>query len=260
MDHYVFIISKKDLKIIVAGIVIGGIFQIVCYEYLKRHAELSNRPNLEEPEEVKPDIEPKSKNRFRRLVPRFPRGGALIETELVIAIIGLIAEKGWLLGGAGAIAGLSLTKVSSTAVGRVLRNAAVVNHSDYEKTKYFLLLPEEHKISLEQCEDSFKYLFELLKTKDIPYSEKAEKSFKILTTYLTLDTRLGRIRCVLCMVSMLYLSFSSNEIANFHILMQNLLKAIKSGKISKRLGRLMVRRLLRKNIPVDPELINAVIN
>ena len=95
MDYHIFIISKNDLKIIVAGVVIGGIFQIICSEYLKKHPETLNRPNIEQPEEVKPAIEPKKpRNRFRRLVPRFPRGGAVIETELIIAIVTTIAEKG----------------------------------------------------------------------------------------------------------------------------------------------------------------------
>ena len=119
---------------------------------MKRHPEILNRLNIEQPEEVKPTIEPKKpRNRFRRLVDRFPRDGAVLETELIVAIMGLIpAEKGWLLGGAGGIAMLSLSKVSSNAVSRVLRNALVVNHSNYEKTKYFL--HEEHKICLEGCD------------------------------------------------------------------------------------------------------------
>ena len=40
MDYRIFIISKDDLKIIVAGVVIGGILQIVCYEYLKKQRKI----------------------------------------------------------------------------------------------------------------------------------------------------------------------------------------------------------------------------
>ena len=257
MEYHIFIISKSDLKIIIVSVAIGGILQIVCSQYLKRHPELLNRPNIQQPEEVKPTIEPKKpRNRFRRLLDRIPRGGSVIETELIIAIVSFIAEKGWLVGGAGGMAMLSVTKVSSKAVGRVLRNALVVNHSNYEKTKYFL--HEEHKICLEGCEQPLQYAFEILKTKDIPYSERAEKIFKILTTYLNLDTRIGRIRFVLCVVSILWILSDAKDFTSLHILMQNLLRAIKSGKISKRLGRLIIRRLLRKGIPVDPDLIDAV--
>ena len=257
MDYHILIISKNDLKIIVAGVVIGGVFQIICSEYLKKHPEILNRPNIEQPEEVKPAIEPKKpRNRFRRLVPRFPRGGAVIEIELIIAIVNHIAEHGWVIGGYASLAMLSLSKVSSKAVSRVLRNALLVNHSNYEKTKYFL--PEEHKICLEGCERPLEYMFEILKTKEIPYAERAEKTFKILTTYLNLDTRIGRIRFVLCVVSILCILFDAKDLASFHLLMQKLLEAIKSGKISKRLGRLIVRRLLRKGVMVAPDLIDAV--
>ncbi len=257
MDYHIFIISKNDLKIIVVGIAIGGILQIVCSEYLKRHPKILDRPNIEQPEEVKPTIEPKKpRNRVRRLVDRFPRGGAIIETDLIIAIVSMIAEKGWFLGGAGGIAMVSLSKVSSKSVSRVLRNALVVNYSNYEKTKYFL--HEEHKICLEGCEQPLEYMFEILKTKDIPYLERAEKTLKILTTYLNLDTRIGRIRFVLCVVSIFLVLFDAKDFASLHLLMQNLLKAIKSGRISKRLGRLIVGRLVRKGVMVDPDLIDAV--
>lgn len=39
--------------------------------------------------------------------------------------------------------------------------------------------------------------------------------------------------------------------------MQNLANPIKSGKISKRLARLIVRRLLRAKMTVDPDLLEA---
>jgi len=39
--------------------------------------------------------------------------------------------------------------------------------------------------------------------------------------------------------------------------MQNLIKAVKDGKISKRLVRSIIRRLIKQGIQVDPELIDA---
>lgn len=101
-------------------------------------------------------------------------------------------------------------------------------------------------------------MFEILKTKDIPYSERAEKTLRILTTYLNLDTRIGCIRFVLCVVSILRILFDAKDFTSLHILMQNVLKAIKSVRISKRLGRLIVKRLLRKGVIVDPDLIDIV--
>jgi hypothetical protein len=51
--------------------------------------------------------------------------------------------------------------------------------------------------------------------------------------------------------------FAINDISSYFILIQNLIKAIKNGKISKRLARLIIRRLLRLKIAVDPELIQV---
>ena len=253
------IISRRDVKIIVVGVIIGRIFQIACSEYLKWHSERLNRSNPEQSEAVEPALDPKKpRTRFRR----FPRGGAVLETELVVAIISLIAEKGWLLGGVGGIAAVAASKVSSKALStlgnKVLRNALIVNHSDYEKKKYFLPLQSEPEVSLEICERPFQYLFQIITAQDISYSEKFDKTFKILTTYLDLDPKTGRIRFVLCMVSILCFLFDIKDIKNLHLLMQNLLKGMKNGRISKRLGRLIRRRLLKKGFSVDPELIDAV--
>jgi hypothetical protein len=41
-------------------------------------------------------------------------------------------------------------------------------------------------------------------------------------------------------------------------LLKNLAKAIKEGKISKEIGRCIVRRLQKRNILIDPELLEVV--
>ena len=41
MDYRFLIISRKDVKVIVLGVLIGGILQIIAYKYLKKnHPEL----------------------------------------------------------------------------------------------------------------------------------------------------------------------------------------------------------------------------
>jgi hypothetical protein len=41
-------------------------------------------------------------------------------------------------------------------------------------------------------------------------------------------------------------------------LVKNLIKAIKEGRISKAIGRAIVRRLKKKGIAIDPELLEVV--
>ena len=68
----------------------------------------------------------------------------------------------------------------------------------------------------------------------------------------------GRIRFVLCIIFILHI-FATNYISSYFLLIQNLIKAIKNGKISKRLARLIIRRLMRleRDIAVDPELLEV---
>lgn len=48
------IISRNELKIIIVRTIIGGVFQLISWKYLKNHPELLNNENSEksEPQEV----------------------------------------------------------------------------------------------------------------------------------------------------------------------------------------------------------------
>lgn len=96
----------------------------------------------------------------------------------------------------------------------------------------------------------------MLTNKEIPFEYKKELSFKILMDHVDLQTTPRRLRVVFCIIFILHI-FATSDISSYFILMQNLIKAIKNGKISKRLARLIIRRLLRLNILVDPDLIEV---
>ena len=66
-----------------------------------------------------------------------------------------------------------------------------------------------------------------------------------------------RIAFITCIVFIIY-TFSILNLSGFYILLKNLLKAIKEGKISKAIGRIIVRRLQRNGVILDPELLDAV--
>lgn len=74
--------------------------------------------------------------------------------------------------------------------------------------------------------------------------------------HVDLPTTAERLRFAFCIISILHL-LAINDMSSYFILIQNLIKAIKNGKISKRLARLIIRRFLRLNILVDPELIQV---
>ena len=251
MDYRIFILSRNELKIIIVGTIIGGVFQLICWKYLKNHPELLNNENSEKLEPKKPES--------RRLPRFFPRGGALIEIAgakivfNVAATIVYIAKKGALTAMCITAGGVFLKKIPKTAISTVIRNSLPTQHSDFEKG---FILVDGKKISLDKCDQTFEYLFNVLTNKEIPFEYKKELSFKILMDHVDLKTTAGRLRFAFCIISILHI-FAINDISSYFILIQNLIKAIKNGKISKRLARLIIRRLLRLNIAVDPELIKA---
>ena len=251
MAYRIFILSKNDLKIIIFGTVIGGIFQIICWKYLKNHPELLNNQN------------PVSKPKNRGL--RTPRGGALVEVagaKIVLNVIGIItfvAKKGTLTGIILATTGVIIKKVPITSVSKVLRKvvrgALPSTYSEWgklEEVKFFIV--DGEKIYPYQCNQNLKYLFKVLSDQKIPFSQKKQLTYSILMEHLDLKTPNGRLRFILCIITILHI-FAINDVSNYYIMMQNLIKAVRKGRISKRLARLIIRRLQRRGVVVDPELI-----
>ena len=124
-----------------------------------------------------------------------------------------------------------------------------------EKKKFILI--DEGKICLDQCDQNLEYLFKVFEDERIPFEEKEKVARSMLTKYLDLKTMNGRVAFVLCTVFVLYI-FSIQNLSGFYILLKNLIKAIKEGKISKAIGRSIVRRLKKKGIVIDPELLEVV--
>lgn len=232
---------RKEIRMILFGTAIGGILQIICREYIKRHPEFLK-------------AEPGRK-------PRLPRGGASIEISgisiKVIAkiVIKFIAKKG-LLTGLVTTSGIALSKIPVSAISTYLSDALPQNLPELEKKKYVLVNGE--KIYLDQCDENLKYLFTVLKDPMIPFEEKEKLTSSVLTKYLDLKTANGRINFVLCIVFICYAFFSSGDISSYYIFLKNLIKAIKQGKISKVVGRAIIRKLRKKGLPVDSELLEIV--
>lgn len=255
MNYRILILSKNDLKLIIFGAVIGGIFQIICCEYLKNHRELLKNDN------------PVNKTKNPGFRTFFPRGGVLFEVtgaKVVINLVGVItfiSKKGTLTGIILAGSAVVIKKIPLTAISTVLRkvvhNASPTTHSHWgklEKTKFFIV--DGKKIYLDQCDQNLKYLFKMLSDPKIPFIEKREMTYSILMEHLDLKTTNGRLRFILCIIAILHI-FAFADVSNYYLMMQNLIKAVKKGRISKRLARVIIRKLLRQGLEVDPELIRA---
>lgn len=238
------ILGRKDAQIFLICVATGGTLQILAKRYIKNH------PRLLEDELV-------TKKRYR--LPKFisPRGGAVFEVTginaniLIKITLNYLAKKGFLTGviaGTGFVA----SKIPLDAASTYLRDAFPQNLPHLEKKKFILVNGE--KIYLDYCDQSLGYLFNILGDKTIPFEEKEKLARSILTKYLNLKTASGRINFIICIGFILYI-FSIQNQASFYILLNNLIQAIKDGKITKEMARLIIRRLQRRGVPIDPELI-----
>lgn len=172
MDYQVFILSRRELKIIIVGTIIGGVFQLICWKYLKEHhPELLNNENSEK-------LEPKEVQSKKPGLSRFsPRGGALIEiasAKIVInvaATIVFIAKKGTATAMILTAGGIFIKKVPKTAISTIIRNALPTQHSDFEKG-FILVDGKKMFLEIDKCDQTFEYLFNVLTNKEIPFEYK----------------------------------------------------------------------------------------
>jgi len=77
--------------------------------------------------------------------------------------------------------------------------------------------------------------------------------------YLDLRIPSGRVNFILRIVVVFYILSIQNP-SSFYTMMQNLIKVIREGRISKAMSRVIIRKLKKKGIVVDPELIDVVSN
>lgn len=229
---------RSDVRIIIFGTATGAILQILSKRYLKNHPEfLKDSPESKE-------------------IP--PRGGAIGEIVatrvLAQAILSFLAEHG-LTAGLISSTGVVISRIPVTLISTYLHNVLPQNLSHLEKKKFIMVGGE--KIYLDQCDPNLKYLFKIVRDETIPFEEKKKVAHSILTQYLNLKTQSGRRNFVLCIVSIISILATTHN-SSFYIMMQSLIKAIREGKISKAMARLIVRRLENKGILIDPELADIV--
>ena len=115
---------------------------------------------------------------------------------------------------------------------------------------------ESREIYFDQCEPSLKYLFDILEDETIPF-EIRKKICDSIPDYLNLKTPSGRRNFVLCILFIIPILFTNNH-SSFFLIMRGLIKAVQEGKIPKSMARVIIRRLIKKGIPIDPELAKLV--
>jgi len=224
---------RNDVRIVIFGTVTGGVLQFLSKRYLKNHPEfLKDSPQS------------------------FPRGGEILSGSATLAqvILSFLAEHGLT---AGLLSSVSIVigRIPVTTISTCLRDSMPQNLSYLEKKNFIVV--EGSRIDLDQCDQNLKYLFDILEDQNIPFDERKKIAHSVLTKYLNLKTLAGRRNFVLCLVFIIYTLFTSHR-SSFYLIMKNLIEAIRGGKISKPMARLIIRKLRKKGIPIDPELSEVV--
>lgn len=233
-------LCRKDVKIFIIFTATGKILQELSRRYIEKNPEFFN----DSPEPTSTE--------------QPPRGGGVDKViagkVIVKAILKFLAEHG-LTAGAVSASGVVLSKIPLTAISTYINHALPQNLAHLEKKKYSIIV-DGKEILLDQCDPDLIYLFKVLEDDKIPFKEKQKIANSVLREYLNLNTVAGRRNFVICIVCVLSLLAVSNMSA-YYIMMQNLIKALKSGKISKAMARVIIRRLRKKGIIIDPGLISA---
>lgn len=229
---------RSDVRIFIFGTATGGMLQILSKRYLKNHPEFL-----------------KDSSESKKIPPRGGAAGEIIGGKVLAkAILLFLAEHGLTVGVISST-GVIIGKIPLTSISTYLRDAFPQNLAHLEKKNFIMI--DGKKIYLDPCDQNLKYLLNILENETIPFEEKQKVAHSILRKYLNLKTQSGRRNFVLCTVSILYI-LSTNDYSSFYAMMQSLIKAIQEGKISKAVARLIIRRLRKKGIPVDPELADIV--
>ena len=219
---------RRDVKTIIIGTAVGGILQILAQQYIKNNPELF--------QDLRKQL-PTSKKRTPRWF--IPRGGEFISTmtllQLIIAYIGDYGVKTGLFCSLPVL----LAGTPKDEIALAIRNAMVqIPHETF-------VLVDGEKIYLDECDKPLEYLFSILDDESIPFEERRKAAHSILTKRLSINTQSGRRNLALCLTFIIYILFK-NKTSSFYIIMKGLIEAVREGKITKQVARIIVRRLKKK--------------
>jgi len=106
------------------------------------------------------------------------------------------------------------------------------------------------------CDGNLEFLFFVLRDQSIPYEEKKKVLHRALFKHLKLNTNAKRIYFILCMIKLLLALYNLMP-SSYYLLLQQLIEAVRSGKIGKKVFYAIIRKL-RKRVVLDPDIIEVI--
>lgn len=258
-------LSRKETRLFVICTTTGWLLQLVCKKYIENHPEFFEEPTLiltvKDPsgktERITNEIIKKTnETKIRRLIERLRGGGVLTKAGefflrmMLKRLIKLAAKKGVEIGvsiGTGAV----LVATPRNALVKIVERSLPQTFMDLKNLKVI----DGEGVYFTACKNdpSLKFMLEALLNSEIPYSEKQ----RIVAYAFQKLTESDALAFILCLIPILLLLAISSP-SSYILLLQSLIQAIKEGKISKRIARILVRRLIKKGKMVDPELLDLV--
>lgn len=244
--YQILIFNRIDFKVIFIGVSIGGIIQYFCWRYVKNNPQM-----FEEFENEKKPV----KDKRSPSTPSIPYGGAIVEVTGIKIVINvgklilLLSKHAAMIGFSTGAGFVVVKKFPIKQISRTVRSLT--------RSSKGVPIPVGDVDILKNC-SNWNYVINILSDKDIPYHDRRKKAFTILRHQLTIESKADVIRYITCLVSAFTLFTLLRDTSSVFLLMENLIKSVKEGKISKRLARLILRKLLRQGVEVDPEFTQLV--
>lgn len=157
-----------------------------------------------------------------------------------------------------AFGGGLLSKNSTEISNQLFRAVPGNRYVEYRISRLPTVVSEKRLLDF-LCQIRLLYEHLLMSSQTVSDEEKVSAADRVFSFYqgFTQDQEKEKITCLVCIIAMLASLAVSNP-GGYAILLKKLLEAIRNGKISKAIARLIVRRLRRKGVPVSGEILDAI--
>jgi hypothetical protein len=232
--------TREEVLYILVGAILGYTVHKTAALYVKH---TSKKPNLS------PENQTRKYRRFIRLITRF-RGGE-IATVAVASFIKTVIETCAVDVAATTITGIAgavLTYISKNTI--ILYEASIAGITDAALRPVYAGVISGLGVLTITCKD-IPATVDAMTSLDVSYTN-AENQLNSLLDRLELLSHEDKVYFAICLVTLLvYLYMTPGLHDRYYMLLEKLRELLRRKKISKYLYRLILRKLIRLNVPVD---------
>ncbi len=274
-------VLRRDLtKIFVMGSM-GGILQLSCKYYIKRHPEQFNRFNrlVENLKKIDPDtLTPDQRYTYYRLMKALEKGrykfelfrqllslrGGVIPalSPLAAAAMEWFATYGFVATFMTTLTATFYKKVSTEIADSLMNGGKKLFAKLRNKPESMESKIKNIKLEyLKQCPPDLDYMYKMIGQENINPQIRDFEIKKAIKNYYDLDTYQGnpmttesrKVIFILCMIGIIT-SLAAKNPDSAYSLMERFFKAVRELRIQKSVLRAIFRKLKKAGLPISPEL------